>query len=129
MSDNAALPLLFLGVADPVPEQPSAEAVDWTRSDDLLVEVCFDELTDWVHWLTSTYALDPRFVPDCWMKHGSLLWELSTLHTAWLRAFRTPAPDNPLAPPTSWHQEFALARTRLKEWAGRSGCRVAGHRP
>ena len=128
MSETDPLPESFLGALDPVPEDHGAKVVDWTVTQDPELEVAFDELTDWVHWLAGTYVLDARFVPDCWMKHDSLLWELSTLHTAWLGAFRTKELEDGDDRGVSWHEQFALARQRLKDWTGRTGCRTSGHR-
>jgi len=122
------LPEAFLGIFEPVPEDHGAKVVDWTVEEELELKVAFDELTDWVHWLAGTYALDSRFVPDCWMKHDALLWELSTLHTAWLGAFRATELEEGHDKGLTWHEQFALARQRLKDWTGRTGCRTAGHR-
>lgn len=137
MTSTVELPDPFLGSLDESERRtftlilgaPTSLFVDWQDDNELHLWAAFEELGDWVHWLTRTYQLDMRVVPECWMKHESMLWELSSLHTSWLGVFRrgqrNPGPDRPL----EWHVAFAASRIRLREWAGRSRCRAGAHRP
>lgn len=83
------------------------------------------ELVDWVTWLVARYDLDRRTIPECWIRHGALVEELSALRSAWQLAFSRTAPKDA---PLHWHASFAQARVRLAEWASRSGCRQGQHR-
>lgn len=88
-------------------------------------ELLFEDLDTWVTWLVDHYTLDGRVVPQCWQQHWELIEELSALHLAWEGAFATTGgADAPLA----WHERFGHARTRLAEWAARTGCRPGEHR-
>ena len=84
-----------------------------------------DRLQCWVDWLVARYQLDARTVPPCWMQHGALVEELSSLRTAWLEA-HDPSSDG--GAPLDWHHAFHLARQRLTDWTARSGCRPGEHR-
>lgn len=84
-----------------------------------------EDLDTWVTWLVVQYSLDRRHVPECWDEHWELVEELAALHLAWEGAFATTAQaDAPLA----WHERFAASRSRLAEWASRTGCRPGAHR-
>lgn len=88
-------------------------------------QLYLEDLDTWVAWLVAHYSLDRRHVPECWVQHWELLEELAALHLAWEGAFATTAQaDAPLA----WHERFALARSRLADWAARTGCRPGEHR-
>lgn len=100
--------------------------VCWATMGDLQTEDALDELADWVVWAIERYSLDHRIVPPCWDNHGALIEELSALRTAWIAAYCiTGRPDAALA----WHHQFEAARRRLSDWAARTGCRPAEHRP
>ena len=88
-------------------------------------EAMLAELGAWVTWLTDRYRLDHRTIPACWAAHPELIEELSALHLAWQAADATLAyADAPL----TWHEHFALARTRLTDSVARTGCRPGEHR-
>jgi len=100
--------------------------VDWTVLSEEEAADQLDQLIDWVDWLTWRYTLDSRTVPECWPEHGSVLEELSALRTAWIQAYATTSLGSA---PLDWHQAFSQARQRLADWAARTGCRPAAHRP
>lgn len=79
----------------------------------------------WVRWLVDHYRLDRRYVPECWTKHWELIEELSALQLAWEGAYATTSHGDA---PLTWHERFAVARTRLAEWVARTGCRGTEHR-
>jgi hypothetical protein len=70
------------GIAEPAPA-----VVNWRTMPPERVEAVWDELVEWVDWLIDRYSLTSSQIPDCWFQHGSLVEELSALHTFWLAAF------------------------------------------
>ncbi|HEY0238689.1 MAG TPA: hypothetical protein VGC37_08590 [Friedmanniella sp.] len=100
--------------------------INWRDLDPGDAEAEWLELNAWVHWLRSTYHLPPVVVPPCWHRHPELVWELSALHLHWLGAFD---PAQQASAPIGWHQDFAAARERLRDWTSVTGCTLSTHRP
>lgn len=112
----------------PVLQQPSGPPMPimWAAHTPEEQRHLLEELDVWVTWFVDHYCLDRRYVPKCWTRHWELIEELSALRLAWEAAYATTShADAPLA----WHERLALARTRLAEWAARTGCRGTEHRP
>ena len=112
----------------PVLHQPSGPPtpIMWAAHTPDEQQHLLDELDVWVTWLIDHYRLDRRYVPECWTKHWELIEELSALQLAWEAAYATTShADAPL----NWHERLGHARLRLAEWAARTGCRAAEHRP
>jgi hypothetical protein len=84
----------------------------------------WDELRDFVEWITTRYELTDNIIPTCWYQHPPLVEELSALRAAWDASFIVET-DGGLGP-ISWHERFALACPRLKE-AYRGECKRGGH--
>lgn len=89
------------------------------------------ELVPWVRWFLDRYRIKADTVPPCWYRHGSMIEELSALHTAWLVAYSSKAPG---AAPLDWHSSLHYAIQRLQAWTQEQGsCRSVGkhedHRP
>nr|WP_246377731.1 hypothetical protein [Nocardioides ginsengisegetis] len=84
------------------------------------------DLDRWVTFLRVAYGLPPTIVPPSWHRHDELIWELSALHLHWLNSYH---PDAPLSAPNHWHQDFAAARVRLREWVATNGARLDRDRP
>jgi integrase len=61
-----------------------------------------------------------------WHRHPELLWELSALRQDWLFCFDPQAKGNQ---GLAWHQDFAAARERLRDWVTISGTRLDRDRP
>jgi len=113
---------------EPVLHQPSGSPtpIMWAAHTPDEQRHLLEELDVWVTWFVDHYSLDRRYVPECWTKHWELIEELSALQLAWEAAYATTShADAPL----TWHERLAVARPRLAEWAARSGCRAAEHRP
>lgn len=70
------------GIAEPGPT-----VINWRTLPPERVAGVWDELVEWVDWLIDRYSLTSAQIPDCWFQHGSLVEELSALHTFWLAAF------------------------------------------
>ena len=80
-------------------------------------------LIDWVGWAIDRYQLAEE-VPACWYQHPPLIEELTGLAAAWHTAYDDAAPaDGPLL----WHERFARARLRLRDWDDYTGCRNGTH--
>ena len=86
----------------------------------------WNELRDWVHWLTHRYALDTQIVPPCWYHHPALVDLLTALRDHHRYAFDQ---FQPAIAGTDWHRTFADLETRLRAWASRTGCNLDQHRP
>lgn len=99
-----------------------AQPVSWRELSDDDARTKWDELRDWVEWMTVRYDIPEVVVPRCWWRHGALVEELSALHTAWEAAFdSTDAGFGPIG----WHERFAIARPRLR--AAYPGSCTNGH--
>jgi hypothetical protein len=80
-------------------------------------------LIDWVSWAVDRYQLVEE-IPACWYQHPPLIEELSALAAAWHTAYDDAAPaDGPLL----WHERFARARLRLRDWDDYTRCRNGTH--
>ena len=81
------------------------------------------KLHEWVTWLCGRYGVENTIVPDCWWRHGSLVEELSALHSAWLASFdETDSGYGPIG----WHERWAIAKERLRK--NYSGACLNGHK-
>lgn len=101
-----------------------AAVVDWKELPDAQAADAWRALRDWVEWLTIRYDVPVTSIPDCWWKHGALVEELSSLHTAHRASFD--ASDSGFGP-IGWHERLAQARGRWRQaYAG--GC-THGHQP
>lgn len=83
-------------------------------------------LNEWVDWLRHTYGLPPQIVPPMWHRHPELVWELSALRQHWLICYDQQAKGNM---GVVWHNDFAAARERLRDWVSISGSRLDRDRP
>ncbi|PXA82210.1 hypothetical protein QDX21_09545 [Auritidibacter ignavus] len=83
-------------------------------------------LNEWVDWLRHTYGLPPQVVPPMWHRHPELVWELSALRQHWLICYDQQAKGNM---GVVWHNDFAAARERLRDWVSISGSRLDRDRP
>ncbi|WP_052720124.1 hypothetical protein [Actinoplanes rectilineatus] len=80
-------------------------------------------LIDWVGWAVDRYQLAEE-IPACWYQHPPLIEELTGLAAAWHTAYDDTAPaDGPLL----WHERFARARLRLRDWDDYTRCRNGTH--
>ncbi|MCM4083904.1 hypothetical protein [Paractinoplanes hotanensis] len=80
-------------------------------------------LIDWVGWAVDRYQLAEE-IPACWYQHPPLIEELTALAAAWHTAYDDTAPaDGPLL----WHERFARARLRLRDWDDYTRCRNGTH--
>lgn len=83
-------------------------------------------LNEWVDWLRHTYGLPPQIIPPMWHRHPEMLWELSALRQHWLICYDQQAKGNM---GVVWHNDFAAARERLRDWVSISGSRLDRDRP
>ncbi|MFG1995204.1 hypothetical protein ACGFJ7_35045 [Actinoplanes sp. NPDC048988] len=80
-------------------------------------------LIDWVDWAVDRYQLAEE-IPACWYQHPPMIEELTGLAAAWHTAYDDTAPaDGPLL----WHERFARARLRLRDWDDYTRCRNGTH--
>lgn len=105
-----------------IPESP----INWLALGPREARSAFIDLDRWVNFLRVAYGLPPAIVPPFWHRHDELIWELSALHLDWLNSYH---PDAPLSAPNHWHQDFAAARVRLREWVATTGTRLDRDRP
>lgn len=104
-----------------LPEPP----VRWDTLTPTDAEQKLATLGTWVTRLTDRYELDARTIPPCWREHGTLIEELSALHTAWQASYTLTAGGTA---PLTWHASFAACRARLNDYTSRTGCTAASHR-
>jgi hypothetical protein len=83
-------------------------------------------LNEWVDWLRHAYGLPPQIIPPMWHRHPELIWELSALRQHWLICYDQQAKGNM---GVVWHNDFAAARERLRDWVSISGSRLDRDRP
>ncbi|MFV0533293.1 MAG: hypothetical protein ACK5MR_06545 [Cumulibacter sp.] len=79
------------------------------------------ELNAWVDWLRHEYGLPPQIIPPQWHRHPELRWELSALRQHWLTCYDQQAKGNM---GVVWHNDFAAARERLRDWVSICGTRL-----
>lgn len=84
------------------------------------------DLNEWVDWLRHAYGLPPQIIPPMWHRHWELIWELSALRQHWLTCYDQQAKGNM---GIVWHNDFAIARERLRDWVTISGTRLDRDRP
>lgn len=105
---------------------PPVHPVNWNLLTASEAEEEWVELNAWLNWLRRTYGLPASVLPPFWYRHPELVWELSALHLHWLSAYdRTQSASGPLA----WHQDFATAQHRLRDWVAASATRLDRDRP
>lgn len=92
----------------------------------------FEQLRDWVDWLTATYELrgDTHAIPSCWYRHPAAVEELTALMVAW-RAAYTLEETAPSDAPINWHDRWLWStlhrlNTQLRVWAK---CTGGTHQP
>ncbi|GAA3952075.1 hypothetical protein [Actinoplanes auranticolor] len=95
----------------------------WNELDRDAAALVWAWLIDWVDAAVERYQLAEE-LPACWYRHGPLIEELTALAAAWHLAYDDTAPaDAPLL----WHERFARARTRLRDWDDYTRCRNGNH--
>ena len=104
---------------DPPPPQNEADGlgiqvVNWRDLPDSEAAVTWAALDAWARWFIHRYNIPPAIVPDCWWKHGTLVEELSALHTLWLVSFD---PLDTGAGPITFHEHLEQSVPRLRRVA------------
>ena len=95
----------------------------WSELDRDTAAQAWAWLIDWVDWVVDRYQLAEE-IPACWHAHPPLIEELTGLAAAWHVAYDDSASaDGPLL----WHERFARARTRLRDWDDYTRCRNGTH--
>jgi hypothetical protein len=112
----------LIGTGHHLPESP----INWLVLDADDARAALVDLDHWVTFLRTTYGLPPSILPPLWHRHDELIWELSALHLHWVNSYH---PDASLSAPNHWHQDFAAARVRLREWVATNGTRLDRDRP
>lgn len=112
---------------------PSAQAsakppapINWNLLPAGEAEEAWLELNAWLNWLRRTYGLPATVLPPFWYRHPELVWELSALHIHWLASYES---VQVASAPLAWHQDFALAQARLRDWVAAAGTRLDRDRP
>ena len=100
--------------------------VNWNLLTAAEAAVQWAELDGWLHWLRRTYGLTASVLPPLWHRHPELVWELSALHLLWVSAYD---PTQSASAPQAWHQDFAMAQQRLRDWVAASSTRLDRDRP
>jgi hypothetical protein len=114
----------YRGVTDLLERPP--ESINWNLLVSEDADRAWRDLDAWVTWLKVTFGLPPSILPPYWHRHDELVWELSALHTHWLRCYHeTASPSAPIA----WMRDFADARNRLRDWVAICGTRLDRDRP
>ncbi|PXX53444.1 hypothetical protein DFR70_12755 [Nocardia tenerifensis] len=97
----------------------------WRHLDRVGAAQLWEELTDWVDWLRTTYQLGSR-IPGCWYRHPSVREELTALMAAHYAAYYCDceSPDLPTEEPIAWHTQWLWPTVeRLTRNSDFSGCR------
>lgn len=100
--------------------------IDWDRLSPEDLEHELLELNRWVDWLRHRYGLPAQIIPPMWHRHPEMLEELSALRQDRLFCYDRQAKGNMGA---IWHQNFAIARERLRDWVMIAGSRLDRDRP
>lgn len=79
------------------------------------------ELTDWLTWARTRYAIAGNLLPPCWADHSWMIEEYSALHIAWQVCFD---PQDSGLGPLQWHERLHHAKDRIKH---NSKCSEAAH--
>lgn len=111
-------------VAAPEPAK-LATPVNWWKLDVEERAETLEVLQKWVPQLVRSYGLKDSVVPPCWWKHEALVQELLALFQ-----YRNQQQVLPVSPPSAmldFHYQFDIARRRLAEWTGMTGCNSAEH--
>lgn len=106
------------------PARRAVRVVRWAELDADAAAQAWQQLGDWVSWLTDRYAL--REIPvGCWWRHGMLVEELTALWLAW-QTSHAPAAD--ATAPLIWHEHLDRFRDRVRLRLQQQGnCVSAGH--
>jgi hypothetical protein len=102
-----------------------AQITRWRDMPEGDAPAAWDQLRDFVDWVAERYDLSSTLVPACWYRHSVVVEELSALRAAWDASFVVET-DGGLGP-IGWHERFALARARLREYGYSGECERAGH--
>jgi len=95
--------------------------VNWRALSPIDLEHELLELNAFVDWLRHEYGLPPQIVPPMWHRHQELIWELSALKQHWEICYDQQAKGNM---GIVFHNDFAIARERLRDWVTISGTRL-----
>lgn len=87
---------------------------------------CWRALREWVDWFRAEFGFDHRVVPPCWYRHSATVNLLSAIRDHWLFAYD---PMNTALAASDWHRALIVLEQRLRDWAARTGCTAAAHRP
>lgn len=100
--------------------------IDWDRltPEDLEHELL--ALNAFVDWLRHRYGLPAQIIPPMWHRHPEMVEELSALRQDRLFCYDRQAKGNMAL---VWHQGFAAARERLRDWVMIAGSRLDRDRP
>lgn len=107
-------------------DHPLLGPVDWELLTAEQADIEWAHLNRWVNWLRRTYGLPASVVPPLWHRHPELVEELSALRTHRIALFD---PNGASVGPLRWHQDFALARARLRDWVAAAGTHLHHDRP
>lgn len=102
-----------------------AQITRWRDMPDEDAPAAWEQLRAFVDWLAERYDLNTALIPACWYRHSVVVEELSALRAAWDASFVVET-DGGLGP-IGWHERFALARTRLREYGYSGECERSGH--
>ncbi|MEV6925537.1 hypothetical protein AB0M46_13705 [Dactylosporangium sp. NPDC051485] len=111
------------GAAPPPAAVPGS--LSWADLDRPAASTLWVWLIRWMQWLIRRYPV-MQDIPACWARHPALVEELTALAAAWHAAY---APNSQPQEPLRWHEAFARARVRLREWDDHTRCRHTGHTP
>lgn len=100
--------------------------IDWDRLSPEDLEHELLELNKFVDWLRHRYGLPAQIIPPMWHRHPEMLEELSALRQDRLFCYDQQAKGNMAL---VWHQGFAAARERLRDWVMIAGSRLDRDRP
>lgn len=104
----------------------AAGPVNWRTVSSADAQAQWSALRDWVDWFRAEFGYDHRVVPPCWYRHRALVHLLAALRDHWRVAYD---PLNTAAGAAEWHRSLMQLETRLRDWAARTGCTSAAHRP
>jgi hypothetical protein len=87
-----------------------------------------EKLADWVDWLQERYAIDGDWLRPCWWRHGFVVDELASLHSAWFGVYQSDKTIGSRAA-LDWHEAAARCRERIhRAISAGPGCTAVNHR-
>ena len=90
------------------------------------IEAELGDLYAWVEGLLERFEhLDHKVIPPCWWLHSGHVEALAALHDAECSAYTDASPGSA---GTSWHRDFQLIESRLREWTALYGCTAKEHK-